>query len=677
LEGTVRLPMQKEDSLRELQKSLTYIENSLTTSISFEGNAPNLLIDELQFLLDPGCITIDSPEGTFANILPDEKQLVLAYTERFSWDDCSGASEDVNVRHKRFPRIDEVSTPHDPPLRLALKGVNVAHEFVLRSPVSDSPWRLAIYCNSDKVSVPFCEFPQFNKLVGEALQSISRLYNPNQAPPHEQLQRLYYTFQKSPYLESVLEALRARIVQHLSRRDGLFAPFTNDKFFLQFFLVSENSDSDSQKHWLRFFPLQDQKDEINDPTVVERIKKNLESKSLTVPTDIAKFIAEDYLWDSNRSFVGYSFDTTASLYLTNWEEEPRAKGVHLSIDDQVQRNIATAIMQTLRRETPHLFIFPLFANRQVIGVTVINCPMDIDPSARVAPIRSARDLGFLISLALETDDLVNHIQEAKERAAQVMSYKHATQSIMHEERSYCMELESFVATLREKYPVDDDAEISPQIDLISFIVRDKLELVDEFAASDDPIRTVSKKFLYPSKQTRQPPEGVADVSIEELTTIVQRLDRLFNTEKRLRSIDLKLGARLLQMGAVADFSSLILSRILGNLIRNSVAQAKKKNSTDARLELDMEIIDDDLRTFLQIRAEDNCGGFEDQGTPHEITFDSWMQYLNNKEIRRGKGFLILSKYASASGGTCRVDNVEHPQRGARVTITIGLQGEVD
>src|SRR5712692_4105539 len=59
--------MQKKDFLRELQKSLTYIENSLTTSISFEGTASNLLIDELQFLLNCGCVAIDSPGGDFAH----------------------------------------------------------------------------------------------------------------------------------------------------------------------------------------------------------------------------------------------------------------------------------------------------------------------------------------------------------------------------------------------------------------------------------------------------------------------------------------------------------------------------------------------------------------------------------------------------------------------------------
>jgi signal transduction histidine kinase len=673
LEGTVRLPKQREESLGELQKSLTYIENSLTTSISFEGNAPNLLIDELQFLLDPGCITIDSPEGAFANILPEEKKLLLAFTERFSWDNCKGASERVVVRHKKFPRISELDIPNDPPLRLALIDVNGAHEFVLTSPVSNSSWKLSIYYNSDKVSIPFCEFPEFNKYVGDALQSISKFFSPNQAKPHKKLERLYYKFQRSHYLERVLEALRDRIVQHLSSKNRLFAQFTRDKFFLQFFLVSEDPDSADPKHWLRFFPLQDQKDEIEDPLAVERISKNLQAKNLIVPADIAKFIAEDYLWNSDRSFVGYSFDTEASLYLTNWEEEPRARGVHLSVEDQTQRSIATTIMQTLRRETPNLFIFPLFANKQTIGVAVINCPIDIDPSARVGPIRSARDLGFLISLALQTDDVVNHLQAEKEKAAQVMSYKHATQSIMHEERSYCMELESFVETLRKKYPVDSDAEISPRIDLISFIVRDKLELVDEFAASDDPIRTVPQKFLYPSMQTRQPPVGVADVSIEELTSIVQRLNRLYNIENRLRSIELELGASLRQTGGIADFSSLILSRVLGNLIRNSVAQAKKKDSTDARLQLSMEIIDDEQKRVLEIRAEDNCGGFEDQNTPRDITFDSWMQYLNSKKIRRGKGFLILSKYASASGGACRVENIEAPQRGARVTISIGLQ----
>jgi hypothetical protein len=685
LAGIVRLPTQQEDSWRELQKSLTYIENSLTTSISFEGNAGNLLIDELQFLLDPGCITIDSPEGAFANILSEEKELLLDFTERFSWGNCPGASEGVVVRHKNFPRISELGIPRDPPLRLALSDVNGAHEFVLTNPASNSSWKLSIYYNSDKVSVPFCEFSEFNKYVGDALQSISRFFSPNQAKPHEKLERLYYKFQKSHYLEKVLEALRDRIVQHLSSKNRLFAQFTRDKFFLQFFLVSEDPDSANPKHWLRFFPLQDQKDEIKDPLAVERITQNLQAKNLMVPTDIAKFIAEDYLWNSDRSFVGYSFDTEASLYLTNWEEEPRARGVHLSVEDQTQRSIATTIMQTLRRETPNLFIFPLFANKQTIGVAVINCPIDIDPSARVAPIRSARDLGFLISLALQTDDVVNHLQEEKEKAAQVMSYKHATQSIMHGERSYCRELERFLSLLRRKYPVDSDPEISPHIDLISYIVRDKLQLVDEFAASADPIRDVSEKFLYRSEEPSPPPGEIANISIASIDSMVERLDHLFNkpfNKAVLNSITVEFGKKLTEQGSIPNFSSLVLSRILGNLIRNSVAQARKRKVVRAKsiLTINLDLIGDPPTSWVEIAAQDNCGGFEDDRMPREITFDNWMKYLNNKEIRRsdkeirrGMGFLMLSKYAAATGGKCLVDNVDQPERGARVIVTLGLK----
>jgi signal transduction histidine kinase len=667
--------MQNKGFSRELDKSFTYIENSLTTSISFEGKAPNLLIDELQFLLNSGCVIIDSPTKSFGNILPDELEVLLDCTKDFPWKQVDSKMNDARVKQKDFGPISELyRDPNLVPLRLALQNVTTAYEIGLQT--GRGEWKVTIYYRSDDVSVEFWDSPEpFHEFIVKALKLVANAFHTKQQDDHtEYLERLYSKFKKSPYLESVLEAVGQRIIKHLSESNTHFAQFAENPFFLQVFLVKEPQSSDNRKHQLRFFPLEAQRGILDDPTTKEKIRENLEYKGFSSIQDAKEYITE-YLWDSDRSFVGYSCDTETSLYIRNWETEPKPKGIHLLPEEKKEREIATIIMQTLRSNPPHLFTIPLFACDRVIGVVLINCAEDIDQSIKVTPVRCARNTGFIISLALRMDKLVNNLAEEKEKAAQVMSYKHATQSIMHDERSYCMELDDFLGILRNKYPaVDSDSEISPHIDRISFIVRDKLQLVNEFAESSDPIRVVPDELIYPSRlRPEPPPPELRNISVEEIKSRRSLLDKLLNRNERLKSIEIRFGDRLKDLQMIPDFEPLILTRILANLIKNSVAQARKKKIANGFINIDLEILEVNGRDYLQIKAEDNCGGFEDNTLPHRITFVNWMRYLNTQDIPRGMGFLILAKYTEATGGECLVENIEYPERGARILITIGLQ----
>lgn len=663
--------MPRKDFSMQLQESLTNIESSLVHSINFEGIALNVLTDELQFLLNAGCITIDSPTESVTNILPEEKQALGDSTKDFPWHQDESNMADVQlISHKNFPSIGELYKGRIP-LRLTLQEITAAYKFAFQ--LGRHQWEMTIYYNPSSMPVRFWNVPQFFKYATQALVLVSRAFLHPEALLHDQPKRLELTFPMSKYLESVLEALRMRLIQHLAKVNGDLGLFAQNPFFLQFFLITGSSLSENRIHSSRFFPLGDQREKLADRNVLRKIRENLESKHLPPPPDFAGFITETYTWDSSNAFVGYSFDTASSIYLEDWQNEPRAKGVHLSEDEQRDRLIATTIMQSLRSETPHLFIFPLFASRQVIAVVVINCPQKIPQSDRLPLIRCARDTGFLLSLALETDDLVNHLYQEKQKAARAWSYKHITQSIMHEERANCRKLQAFLANLRRKYPVDSDPILWPYIDDISFFVEDKLQLIDEFAHSSDPTYSISDSVIYPSDHSGPPPSTLWDISLDQVRESVSRIGRLVNVDEWLDSLNVSFGDRLRKLQKIPNLSIQIFRRILLNLIKNSLAVAKKRNMKNRTLNLFLDVVADDAREYLQIKAEDNCGGFEDSLMPDTITVDTWTNYLIAKEISQGMGFLILCKYADGTGGKVVKENVTRPEAGARVVVTIGLK----
>jgi hypothetical protein len=666
--------MREEKFSDKLRESRTYIKNSLTTSINFEGNAPSLLIDELQFLLNPGCVIIESPAESFANILPDEREVLLDCTKDFPWEQDGGKTGDIQVSHQNFQPIEKLYKGKEP-LRSALQEVTVAHKLAIQ--LDQNQWKLTIYHNPSSVLEPFWKVPEFFEFIAEVIKLISNVSRESQVPPHYELKRLSSPFPLSQYLESIFWALCERIAAHLSKISGIFKDFAQDPFFIQFFLVVDNDTPENKKRWLRFFPLQAQRDRLDNRDTVKKIQEKLEAKHLPIPPNIHQFIT-DYRWDSNRAFVGYSHDCGASLYLKDWLNEPRAKGVHLSEDEKEEREIATTIMQLLRGETPHLFIFPLFANKETIGAVVINCPEDIEPSYQINLARFSRELGFLVALALDTDDLVNHLQEAKQKAAQMQSYRNATESILHDEGSYCMTLDSFLKVLKETGSIEEHPNLEPYFDQISYIIRDKINFIEEFASrvpDRNPIRDVPIGFLYPTLRGISPEE--ADIPLNYIEEMLELSRSIFCRDGNLK-INFIPGPYLRTQGKIVNFEYYVLARIFTNLLRNSSRVATQRTIEHPIFRLTMDIVSNNGRDYLQIIGEDNCGGFKDeilQITKGDITFDSWSIYLNLKqeETPRGLGFLNLARYAKASEGHCRIDNVSKPERGAKVEILLGLR----
>jgi hypothetical protein len=670
--------MQKENFLRELQKSLTYIENLLTTSINFEGIAPSLLIDELQFLLNPGCIAIDSPVKSYANILPYEQELLQDCTKDFPWKEGESKMPFLQFSCKKFQPIRELYKGSEP-FRLALREVTAAYAFALQT--DWGKWRVTIYCDPDSISFPFWEFLEFFEFVTKALEFTSIIFNTTQPAQHGRLDRLYSRVEESQYLESILENLAQRIVDHLSKANHRFAEFAKNPLFLQYFFITGDYSPESHKPWLRFFLLRNQRQRLRDS--IEIIREKLKSNGLLEPPDIEKFVTKDYRWNSDSAFVGYSCETGTSLYLSDWENEPIAKGVHLSGEEQQNRRIATTIMQALRDEPPNLLILPLFADRQAIGVLVINCPEDVELSPRILTIRSTRDVGYLLSLALQMDDLVNRIQEEKRKAAQAQSYRHVTQSLLHSEGTYCMELEAFLEQLKETGSLKDPS-LAPFVKRISYFVRDKNSLDKEFSATDDPVREIPLEFIYPTYRGIQPESAVIPVSyLTEMSTLLR--DLFCRGREGNLKVDSSFGSLLKSIGKIVNLEYYVVARVVANLIRNSSRVATERNIQQPKLRLTFEILRQENREVLQITAEDNCKGFSDDmlaKTKGNITFDSWSSYLNAKDkdeknkISRGMGFFMFAKYTTAIGGFCHIANILQPEKGASVELLLPLHSSL-
>jgi len=518
-----------EDFIQKLQNSLSCIENLLFTSINFEGTPPTLLIDELQFLLNAGCVIIDCPpDVAYANILQDEKAALMSCAETYAWVEVSSGSASgfLTVRWKEFPALVSGS-PTNEPLQLALNKVSSAYEYTLRNNGGDAKdWTLTIYFEPAAVLTPFWDVPEFRKFIEEALRLVLTKFDPASRLRIAGTETLYRCFYNSSYLTYVLETLQQRIDKHLRQQNNRFAAPNSPGFFIQFFLVTDSGAGDGHRHRLRYFPMPDERPALQDPRTIGQIKDALRKAQLPVPEDITKFITEDYFWTAENAFVGYCCDTAASLYLEDWQNEPRAQGAHLDSDQVEQRRMATLIFQSLRRNTPHQFLLPLFANMRPIGVVVINCPEKIDVQSRLVPIRSARDLGYVVTMALKTDDLVNHLQEKKLQAAEVSSYKYITHSMLHTEGAYCMEIDRFLEEIKREEIVRNYPQLSPFVRRLTFIVTEKKSLIDEFRSIEDPVRNVLTKHLYPIERGLTADDSA--ISVDELSKLLVILNDIFS-----------------------------------------------------------------------------------------------------------------------------------------------------
>lgn len=654
-----------------LSASLTYIDNALNTSIGFEGSAMSLLIDEFQFNFNLGCVILDSPEGRAANALPKEIEEIDRHTRRFPWTSQTHNQQNVQISHKTFPSLRSMYRDKRP-LRRAVCAVTSAYRLRVSGP--SGVWTLtAFYAHENTPSVFWQDRDAVARFAYQAVRLASLALYERRRPQPAILHRLHHHFAKSEYLERILEKTAHRIKGQLSERHPEFKYLAKaNPFFLQFFLVHEPMAG--PRHELRFFPLETQRAALSQPAKLEEIRGALERQRLRLSVPPTDFISE-YLWDAERSFVGYCADTGASLYVPDWKDEPRAKGTHLGRSGYRERKIATTIMDVLRGKTPHIFTIPIFAARQVIGAVAINSTKDVDLPTRLSSIRSLRGTGFLLSLALEMDEVVNRIAEQKRQLAQERAYKDIAFAIFHEDHRFAQTLQTFLVDLQA---VSLPPRFEPSTRSLQFFLEDKLSLYQEFRTQQNPLDVVLDSVLYPSLQDPRP--DVCDISIGDMESQFDTIKEIYTprstlTSKRPLTANLKFGDDLCAKRGIPNFDISVFGRIVANIVSNSRRVADERELSAPQLDIVVELVAENGRRCLSIVAEDSCGGFaDDRWMPHDITVESWTTYRSEKDKPGGMGYLLLARYAAASGGRFHRETFQRRRkRGARVALTIGLR----
>jgi hypothetical protein len=682
----------RKRTIEAIDESRVIVGHTLST-VGFQGDPQMLVIDELQFVLRPAAVTLDCGDNRRGNVIPEHHKLLSdqknspgALREQRSLDAHDG-SESISIQYQRF----EFSSLKDPtgqvPLLKVLTGVSSADEFRI------DKWTLTLYYNRQLPGGP--EVRANEPLAGAFLRhfasSVKHLCHFREAINHNKpLQQRFPTLiAKSPFLRLVLQVLRDQILAHLQRVDPKgFSGITTSPFALQYFLMvgTERMEGGAVKDpHLCYFPL---KDEIK---VLEQ-KKDILTKAITDELHGEEYPVGDrqpvdfirrYPWEAARSLIGYTFVTRAARYFPDWTAEPIVQMADNNDQQLVERKIATAVMQTLREDTRHQFNIPLCANNEILGAIIINTKKIIPWDAQALPVRSARQVGWMIDSALtmdpEVNDMARKIADAEARANQVRTYKHILQSLVHHEGSYCEMLDRLILDIAQsEAPV-----IRAWRPLLEYTSEDRKQLVNEF--QNPPVNELSSEA---SRVLAVAPKDiyhqVKGMSLDEIKRDLDTMARLFQAPSRFR-LNTDMGPSLQRRGSLPFLKAQVLRRILGNIYRNTLTWARIRGIVDPALELFLELDDAQAATELTINAKDNCLGIDDPGFPFgRIGVQEWMDYLNDLEKKplgerrevHGMGFLTVARYAEATNGEFSVRNwSDHGIGGVEVTIHLGLKAE--
>lgn len=369
---------------------------------------------------------------------------------------------------------------------------------------------------------------------------------------------------------------------------------------------------------------------------------------LDVPKDLLRFI-RSYTWDSKRSFAGYVADTGAAIYADDWHTEPLVQGDLVSDEEQRERKLAMMVLQAARKWPSNLFEIPLLVGPQLFGVAQINLNQPIPDGKRILPVRSLRDSGFLLRIALRSDEEANHV-------ASLSAYKHCMQSIMHHEGRFTKYLGGFIQDLSS---VGLDGPWPSATRLFAAIVRERVQVCEEFQEQTDPLISIEPTKIYRSATT------TADIVL--MLDVIKRLYQ----DAIPGEVHLRISEAV--PPTLTPLEPQVVQRVLREILWNSFRYGHR--ATSPRTDVFLDVKGDNPAT-LEITVEDNFGGFdEDDDMPREITFESWSEYVHRKDLTHGMGYFTLARYARATNGSCSRENWMSPDGtiGARVVVRLGLE----
>jgi signal transduction histidine kinase len=471
--------------------------------------------------------------------------------------------------------------------------------------------------------------------------------------------------ESSQYLKIILGKLKSSVIEHLRERHSAFSEASD--FLVQYFIAFQ----DEEDHkGLRYFPLEEESRKLEDANDVDAIVAELHASGDRLPNEanVRQFITK-YDWISTSSFVAYVQESRCALYLKDWKEEPLVKEPAVETAEQRRdRRIATVIMQHFRGNTPDQFIVPFFYEGTVFGLMLLNCQHTIAPEHRLLLIRSARDVAPQVYLAIATDELVNHVEQEKRKAAQVRAYRYAVNAMLHEEARFCQKILKHL---------EGQSDEDPKVAQLLFMADEKQQAVREYRGSNAPLTRVEDEALYPS----------TNVSVNVLHEYAEWINAIYNPANEIR-LKFAIGSRLSTCGAIPNFEGLIIARVMINLVKNSLnaSQDIPELGRSAQLLLSVDLVSENNAEFVEISARDNCGGFELEELVawRMLTAQGCIDYLNRKEeagkrdsSASGMGLLIIAKYIDSTGGEGGVRNVQDRDSdrvGAEVYVKLKLRG---
>ncbi len=633
-----------EDNLLERLGEAEYsIRSLLEWSLGFEGDPLCVLIDELQFLLGSPFVVVKISGTERKNVLDWEKEEIIK-----SVPGDSPQSETKNVNNVLVSSITFMRRTGESPMlsRTILHSISQLYTYRFEGNDTEIQFGFASLSDSLKLFLTDNEFICFLKRTVSQVANHAVKGNGLDIGDFN-IDTVHNRFRQSRYLEAALGWMHRKIVEVISSMGPEFQRDADSPFFINYFLST--TDTVAPPHSLRFFPLRDQIEILRSQRVKNAVEQKAAKIGIDIPKDILRFI-RDYTWDSQRSFAGYVSDTGAAIYAERWHDEPLVRGDRLSEDEQRARRLAMVILQAAREWPSNLFEIPLMVGPHLFGVAHINVKQEIDEVRRILPIRSLRDSGFLLRIALRSDEEANHV-------ASLSAYKHCMQSIMHHEGKYTEFLGRFVedlAALNLPAPWPSDAT------LFSAIVRERQQVCDEFHQQADPLINVPAATIYRNNTT------TGDIKV--MIDLIQRL----YPAKIPGQIILEIEASVPE--TIKAFNGQVLYRILREMLWNSFNRGRHVPSSKIKVAISPED-----HGFLKIIVEDNLGGFvDDEEMPSAITFESWSEYVHRRELTHGMGFFTLARYAKSTRGVCLRENwtATNGRMGARVTVRLGLEREL-
>lgn len=322
----------------------------------------------------------------------------------------------------------------------------------------------------------------------------------------------------------------------------------------------------------------------------------------------------------------------------------------------------------------YLVIVPYSASGTFQGLVLLVWIADqLPPNHLSKALKFLRSEGVLLSA-------YQSILVADASNARADGYRRFASLVRHEENGFVQTLEGLISRLADAENTWKRLKISrDEVEFLKTTMKSKKDLNQELS-DDDPLHRLNPDLLYtePSPIMEELP-GIINYIQMELT------GRYFKIAPIVFGNGIKPTTRV-------DLKMLVIERIIRNAVKNAEKvrlynQIKDVNTSDSlndikripvQIQIHADIKEEQEQQFLELVIEDDAGGLLDKNMPRDITPEIWTRYRadNNFGPDRGNGFWIISRYATSSGGSFRIAELQGTRgesNGVRYEVKLGLR----